>query len=285
MRAADAGKLIGMTVAFARLDLEMAVREIANAGFAAVEVHATHLGPGLPGVPVTERHADAAGEMIRSCGLAVSSLNVVDDATFDPHGDAEARRRTVAGLAAHLRLAAAMGSPRVLIFDGRAAVTEAVPAVGRLCEVVENALERSGLRDPPDVSVELHPFTFALAHNVVEELAAALRGVGAGLCVDFCHFAVALGPSFVAALTDEVLAAVNHVHLADSDCVSSELHLPPGLGVLDLEAIVERLSSRRLAIGWDLFGWPSPRAAAGQYLGRYAALVARHGRLVREAAS
>lgn len=283
MGAPDTGKLIGMTVAFARLDLEMAVHEIANAEFSAIEVHGKHLGPGLPGVPVTERHADAAGELIRSRDLVVSSLNVVADATFDPHGDAEARGRTVDGLAAHLRLAAAMGSPRVLIFDGRAAAGEATHAVGRLREVVADALERSGLDDPPDVSVELHPFTFALAHNVVDELAAALRTVGAGLCVDFCHFAVALGPSFLTALTDDVVAAVNHVHLADSDRVSSELHLPPGVGVLDLEAIVDRLSARRLAIGWDLFGWPSPRAAVRDYLGRYAALVARHDRAVSKA--
>lgn len=273
-----------MTVAFARLDLETAVHEIANAGFSAVEVHGTHLGPGLPGVPVSERHAEAVGELIRSRGLVVSSLNVVDDATFDPHGGAEARRRTVEGLAAHLRLAAAMGAPRVLTFDGRAAADDTLHAAERLCDVVAGALELSGLSDPPDVSVELHPFTFALAHNAVAKLSSALRSAEAGICLDFCHFGVALGPSFLTALTDDVVAAVNHVHLADSDCVSSELHLPPGVGVLDLEAIVDRLSGRHLAIGWDLFGWPSPRAAVRDYRGRYAALVARHARAVSRAA-
>jgi sugar phosphate isomerase/epimerase len=271
----DVGHLIGMTVALARLDLESAVNEIAHGGFGAVEVHGSQLGPGLPGVPITERHAEAAGQLIRAIGLVVSTLNVVDDATFDPHGDPEARERTTSGLATHLRWAAAMGAPRVLIFEGRAAAENVPAAIAKLVETIEQARERCGLADPPAVSVELHPFTFALAHGAVAELAHALLAVEAGLCLDFCHFAVALGASFSATLTDEIVRAINHVHLSDSDCVSSELHFPPGLGMLDLEAIVDRLARRELAIGWDLFGWPWPRKAVQEHRDAYAALVAR----------
>ena len=67
--ASDAGLLIGMTVPFARLDVESAAAELLALGFEAVEVHTLQLGPGLAGVPVHERHAAAAGDALRAASL------------------------------------------------------------------------------------------------------------------------------------------------------------------------------------------------------------------------
>jgi sugar phosphate isomerase/epimerase len=258
-----------MTVALARLDAEAAAAELAALGFEAVEFHLLQLGPGLPGVPVLERHADALGEYLRAAGLVVSSLNCAGAPGFEPLQEPKAAAEE---LARQLRLAAAMGAPRVLCWDGRGDGPE---APRRLAGCIEAALEQSRLAKPPAVSVELHPFTFALARRLVPEVAESLRRVGAGICLDFCHFGVALGPDFAEELTPEVLRAVNHVHFADTDCATSELHFPPGDGVLDLAALVTQLSGPDRVLAWDLFGWPAPRAAIRRTMHAYAHYVSQ----------
>jgi sugar phosphate isomerase/epimerase len=279
---ADHGKLIGMSLIAGRDDIETATATVSSLGFEAIEIHASQIGPGLPGVPVFEAHAAAAGDVIRRAGMTVSTLNVVGDATFDPFGGPEALAATVDGLAAHLRWAAAMGAPRVLIWEGRVTRRQDVAAACKtLAEAIAAAAERSRLADPPVVSCELHPFTFALQHRALPELATALRPVGAGICLDYCHCAVALGRDFIATFDDEVMAAVNHVHYCDSDALTSELHFPPGDGVLDLDAIGARLAGRPLALSWDLFGWPGVRHAVRSCFDTYATFVRGHAAGVR----
>jgi sugar phosphate isomerase/epimerase len=273
----DHGKRIGMSVVLLRDDLETAAQTLLGLGFEGMEVHSSHLAPGIPGVTVFDRHAEAAGDLIRGIGLAVSTLNVVGDASFDPFGDRVARQATVEAMARQLRWAAAMGSPRILIWEGRVREPAGVTAACRtLAEVIEQARERSGLPEPPGISAELHPFTFGLAHRALPELAATLRSVDAGICLDFCHFGVALGADLLALLSDDVLDAVDHVHYSDTDLVTSELHFPPGEGVVDLDAIGARLEGIPIATSWDLFGWPAPRTAMRRGMGRYRAFVERH---------
>lgn len=271
MIAPDHGRLIGMTIGFPRLDAEEAADLLAQLGLEAVEIHLFQLGPGLPGVPVFEGHATALGESLRQRGLVVSTLNGAGAPGFEPHTDWEGSANE---LARQLRLAAALGSPRLLCWDGRLPAGEpSAPAPRRLAECIAAGRERSRLADPPAISVELHPFTFALERRLVSELAEELRRVEAGICLDFCHFGVALGPAFASDFDDEILAAVNHVHFADTDCVTSELHFPPGKGILDLDLIVSRLSGLQVALAWDLFGWPAPRAAIRESLSAYARFV------------
>jgi sugar phosphate isomerase/epimerase len=271
----DAGLAIGMSVCFLRNDLETAVAEVADLGFDAVEIFGGHLGPGLPNVRPFEAHAAAAAELVRRSGLVVSTLNVVGAEGFDPFGDRDAYDATVALTADHLRLAAAMGSPRILVWDGRIAdPRDAADASARLAGIFDEARTRSGLSAPPAISVELHPFTFALQHRRLNDLAAALRGSGAGICLDLCHFGVGLGNGWLDAVDDEVLAAIDHVHYSDTDLETSELHFPLGLGRLDLDAVDAKLAGRGLAVAWDLFGWPAPRAAVAHSMARYRQAVA-----------
>ena len=273
----DRGLLTGMSVCFLRDDLETATRNVAELGFEAIEVYGGHLTPGMPGVAAFEGHAEAAGTLIRRQGLVVSTLNVVGMEGFDPFGGTAAFDATVALTAGHLRLAAALGSPRILVWEGRVADVRDVPAAcATLSRCFEAAAAKSGLADPPRISVELHPFTFGLAHRRVAELSRALVGVGAGICFDFCHFGVALGSDLLTAIDDEVLPAINHVHYSDTDLVTSELHFPPGDGRLDLDAIGRRLKGRGLSIGWDLFGWPSPRQAIETHMNQYRGFVRSH---------
>jgi sugar phosphate isomerase/epimerase len=272
--APDVNLRVGMSVTLLRNDLEDAAGVIADLGFQALEVHLSHLGPGLPGVPVYEGHAAAAGDLIRQHGLVVSTLNAVADSSFQPFGGSAAMKATVTALAHQLRLAAAMGSPRLLIYEGRvSSAPEVSGAIRLLVTCLEQAQAESGLADPPAFSVECHPYTWALAYRRLPELAAALRGVGAGICLDFCHFGVALGSRIDDWLDPGVLDAVNHLHYSDTDASTPELHFPPGRGTLDLAAIAERLRGRGLAAGWDLFGWPGPRETMRVYFDRYEAFV------------
>lgn len=271
-----------MSLLAGRDDIEVAAAAVKQLGFDGMEVHAHQLGPGLPGVPIFEAHAAAAGDVVRHAGLFVSTLNVVGDATFDPFGGPDALTTTIDGLAAHMRWAAAMGAPRILIWEGRVAQREDVEAACQtLAHVIETAGRRSGLTTPPPVSCELHPFTFALKHRAIPQLAKALSAVGAGICFDFCHFGVALGRNLLDYLDDDVVNAINHVHYADSDTKSSELHFPPRDGVLDLDAIGARLAGKPLALSWDLFGWPGPRHAVQSRMGVYRAFVERHAASAR----
>jgi sugar phosphate isomerase/epimerase len=266
-----------MSVCFLRDDLETATRIVADLGFEAMEVFGGHLTPGMPGVAAFEGHAAAAGALIRRQGLVVSTLNVVGVEGFDPFGGTAAFDATVALTAGHLRLASALGSPRILVWEGRIAdATDVTAACATLARCFEAAIADSGLVEPPRISVELHPFTFGLAHRRVAELARALAGVGAGICFDFCHFGVALGDDLLATIDEEVLGAINHVHYSDTDLVTSELHFPPGDGRLDLDAIGRRLEGRSLSMGWDLFGWPSPRQAMERHMDRYRSFVRSH---------
>lgn len=273
----DHGLTIGMSVCFLRDDLETAARTVASLGFEAIEVYGGHLTPGMAGVAANKGHAAAAGELIRRHGLVVSTLNVVGVEGFDPLGGPEAFEATVTLTAHHLRLAAALGSPRILVWEGRVADASQVrTASATVARCFDAARTASGLDDPPRISVELHPFTFALAHRQLPVLASALAEVSAGICFDFCHFGVALGRDLLDSIDDDVLAVIDHAHYSDTDVVSSELHFPPGDGVLDLDAIGERLAGRGLSIAWDLFGWPSPRHAMESRMDRYRAFVRAH---------
>jgi sugar phosphate isomerase/epimerase len=264
-----------MTVSVPRFDLEAAVAEILAAGYGAIEVFIGQLGPGVFDVPGEEAHAAAARAHIERQGLVPVMLNAAGG-SFDPLRQPEHAVETLAG---QLRLAAALGMPRLLIWDGihdADAVVSSGDAPRHLAESIVAARTASGLADPPIVSVELHPFTFAFEHDLLEQTAAALADVGAGICLDVAHFGVALGPDFAAGLSETVLAAVNHVHWCDSDCRTGGFHFPPGAGVVDLASLERALAGRQAVLSYDLFGWPAPREAMRDYREDYAALVERH---------
>lgn len=273
--APDQNLLIGMSLVFPRNDLEPAAAMLAEYGFQAVEVYFGQLAPSDPRPPIHEGHASAAAEMIRAAGLIVSSLNVVGDSGFDPHSSTESRHKSVETLTYHLRVGAAMGAPRVLIWEG-VADTSPKEAANVLADVITEATAKSGLRQPPRVTVEPHPHTFGIRGDALEELAGALVQADGSICLDFCHFAVARGAGFVDGLADEVLDAFDHVHFSDTDGKSSELHFPPGAGVLDLDKIGRRLQGRTFTCAWDLFGWPAPRAALTSAMPAYAHFVEQY---------
>jgi sugar phosphate isomerase/epimerase len=270
---ADKGALVAMSVVLPRLDIEEAASALHAMGFSWVEAHYAQLESPAR-TPMSDAAARVAGEELARQGVRIASFNVVGRPEFMPHGGDGAMRSSVSCLAQDLRWAAAMGAQRVLVWDGFASEEDIEEAPRALRRCIEEAQKRSELDQVPEVSVELHPFTFALQHGRTEALAHELAACGAGICLDFCHFGVALGPGFFESLAEGVLPAVNHVHFADSDCATPELHFPPGRGRLDLDAVQEALSGLDVAVAWDLFGWPTPRRAIVETKDAYAAFVA-----------
>ena len=265
-----------MSLIASRDDLETAAATVKELGFDGMEVHTLHIAPGISGEPVFEGHAAAAGEAIQRAGLMVSTFNVVGDDSFDPFSGQASLENTIDRLAEHLRWADAMGSPRVLIWDGRVEDRSEVPSACRvIARVIESARDRCGISDPPSISCKLHPFTFALQHQALNPLAETLLSVEAGICFDFCHFGVALGQELLEHVDDQVVAAIDHIHYSDTDTLTSALHFPPGEGVLDLHAISERLYGKPVAASWDLSGWPEPRYAVRSGMESYRKFVQR----------
>lgn len=272
----DAGKLVGMSGWLALEDIEEACTTFLGLGFNAIGVFHTQVASRLISAPLYEGQFRAVGNIIREAGLVVSTLNVIKDRDeFDPLGSAESLKAAVHVLARDLQRAAVMGAPGILIWDGRVDDEKAADtAPARMAECIARAREASGLSEAPEISIELHPFTFALKYRRVTQFAEALRQVGAGLCVDFCHFAVGLGRDFLDVIDDDVMASVNEIHYSDSDCETSEFHMPPGRGVLDMARIADRFRGRRIPASWDLFQWPAPRAAVRKYMPVYREFVA-----------
>lgn len=273
MAKSDVGCTIGMTVSLPRLDLEAAFCVLAASGFEAVEVFVGQLGPGIVDVALLPAHAAAAARAARDAGLLVSTLNCIDR-PLDPFRDEQSLAVAATQVAGYLRLGAAMGAQRILIWDGELDAPDLLAnAPENLAQCIQRAYETCGPGDPPEVAVELHPNTFAFRHGMHEETAERLRAVGAGVCLDFCHAAVAFGRDFLSRLGPGLLAAVTHVHYADGDCVSEQLHFPPGHGVLNLGEITGALAGTGLPVAWDLFGWPGPRAAMAEGMQSYRAAV------------
>lgn len=269
----DVGHTIGMTVGLPRLDLEAAFTTLGEGGFEYAEVFLGQLGPGVVEVPLFPGHAAALADLGTATGVGVSTLNCIVGG-FHPFGGADALRRAAEQVCHYLKLGHAAGAPRILIWDGELeAAEDAREAPDALAECVRRAVDMCELDDPPAVAVELHPNTFAFMHRVHDRTAERLRSVGAGVCLDFAHAGVALGPDFMERLGAGFLEAVTHVHYADSDCATEQLHVPPGHGVLDLDAALARLSGTGLPVAWDLFGWQSPRAAVARGMDRYRAAV------------
>jgi sugar phosphate isomerase/epimerase len=272
----DVGKLVGMSVWLALEDLEQACTTLGDLGFEGMSVVYTQVGSRLISAPVYEGHYAAAGDIIREAGLVVSTLNAIEDAPrFDPFSSTESNVRSAEGLARHLRNASAMGAPGILIWDGRADGPGQLEAAPRMfTECIARARELAGPGTANiSISVEFHPFTFALKYGKLPELAAMLPDVGAGFCIDFCHFGVALGKDFIKELTDPVMEATREVHYSDTDCKTSEFHYPAGRGILDMEALEEHFRGRQLPVGLDLFQWPAPRSGARSAWDKFTSFV------------
>ena len=108
-------------------------------------------------------------------------------------------------------------------------------------------------------TAEPHPFTLGMDNAFMKQLCDQLDREHFGVLFDFCHYGVGQPETYVQAIY-ELGSRIEHLHYSDTDGVTSELHYPPGKGVLDLKAMNRAL----VDIGFagtstlDMYGYPVP---------------------------
>lgn len=253
--------LWGNSISFEDYPLEQALEIMHQAGFTGVEMWKPQLRRCRTAELRKRFAAYAAGK-----GLALGGLNVVGEAYFQPFGDEAQRRNTLEGVKADVDYAVSLGVRDVLIWEGirppglshRQVLDLLAPLTALLGAAVEYA-KANGAR----ILVEPHPFTVGMNDEFLIRLCDALPAQDFGITFDFCHYGVGRPQDYVQAVY-RLGSRIQHVHFADTDQRSSELHLVPGEGVLDLTALLRALRdigySGQLAL--DLYGHPTPGAAA-----------------------
>jgi sugar phosphate isomerase/epimerase len=252
----------GNSITFEDYPLEQALRLMCDLGFDGVEMWKHHLKRCK-----TEslRREVAAG--IKEMGLRLAGLNVVGEPYFQPFGTDEQMQGALDGLKADVEFAQSLGVHDVLIWEGvrPPGSTESDCLTRLLPRLVEFFRAAIAFAAPLKARflVEPHPFTVGMDDRVLIKLHDALDSPHFGITYDCCHYGVGRPKDYVAVI-HALGPRIRHIHLADSDLVTSELHYALGAGCLDLQAILDAFKAIRYdgTLTLDLYGNPMPLQAA-----------------------
>lgn len=263
-------ELTGMTIVFPSVPLENNLELQAELGFSAVEMWKPQLGPRLGPRMLAE-----VARYARDIGVRLSALNSIGEPYFNPFAGAAAFQTTLDGLKADIEICHHLGIPTLAVWEGRPQTGQSLSwhleIQGRLFSA---ALDYAGAQGIQEIVFEPHPFTVGFVLGGLPDLCRDVGTERFGLIMDTCHLGVAFPHDYLGQLA-ELVPYVRHVHLADSDLRTSELHYPPGSGVLDLEACVRTLwdGGYRGSVAWDLFSWPFPARAIRETRAAFERLV------------
>lgn len=254
------------SITFEDYPLEPMLGMLREIGFSGVEMSKAHL----------RRCRTAAlrasfAEYASGLGLRMGGLNAVGEPYFQPFGDSVQLAATLVGLREEVDYALSLGVKDVLIWEGRApeGTTEEhwIPyLLPRLLDLFRAALAYA---EPKQVRflVEPHPFTVGMSDRLLASLYDQLDSAYFGITYDFCHYGVGRPRDYVDAVR-QLGRRIRHVHFADSDQKSSELHFAPGDGKMDMRAVLQALRDVGYdgKITLDLYGHPTPMEAAKRSL-------------------
>ncbi|NWF70324.1 MAG: sugar phosphate isomerase/epimerase [Chloroflexi bacterium] len=247
--------LRGNSITFHAYPLEEACQRIAAAGCTSVEMWHEHLRACK--TPALLRHfRDFAADL----GLSLWGLNVVGAEYFQPFGAQAAYNATLAGLKADVDYALELGVTQVMVWEGthppfKIAQKDMLATLTALFQDAIAYARPKGVR----LLAEPHPFTLGMDLDFMGQLCDRLGSAHFGILFDFCHFGVGK-PGQIVAAVHTLGQRIQHLHYSDTDGQSSELHFPPGRGILDLDAVDAALK----AIGFsgtatlDMYGYPLP---------------------------
>ena len=248
----------GSTITLEDYPVEEAVRLFREAGFNSLEMWKHH----LKRTRTAELRAKFA-VFAQEHGVSMGGFNAVGEDYFQPFKTDIHLQQTIDGIKADTDFAVALGTPDVLLWEGRA------PERTNETEWLDRLLPRSiemfqdviaygkplGIR----YLVEPHPFTVGMSDKFLTRLCDSLDELHFGVTYDFCHYGVGRTSEYIAAV--RILEhRIKHLHFSDSDQQSSELHFPPGQGRMDIQGILQALRE----IGYngtatlDLYGYPTP---------------------------
>jgi sugar phosphate isomerase/epimerase len=254
--------IIAGSISFCDYPLEDALVRIRACGFDAVEMWQPHLAKCRTPALLAHFHRQA-----RALGLELFGLNVIGFDWFRPFGSEADFSATLRQLKADIDYAVALGVRDVMIWEGVRPERGGRNVLQQQClprlvvlfgEALPYAAER-GL----NILCEPHPFTLAIEDWFAIELYDRLAAPNFGYIYDCCHYGVGRPTDYAQAIRN-LEHRIRHVHFADSDRTTSELHFPPGEGSLDLDAIVAAFAEvgYRGTISLDLYGWPLPERGA-----------------------
>lgn len=252
-------RLCGNSITFQDYTVEAACRLMAAAGCNAVEMWPPHLA-GCRTPRLLRQFRDFAAD----CGLELWGLNAVGADYFQPFDSQSSYDRTLAGLKADVDYALELGVNDVMVWEGVRPAGSDIADVDMLAVLVELFREAIDYAAPKGVrfTAEPHPFTLGMDNAFMIQLCDQLDREHFGILFDFCHYGVGQPETYVQTIY-ELGSRIEHLHYSDTDCVTSELHFPPGKGVLDLEAMHRALAD----IGFggtstlDMYGYPLPQEA------------------------
>jgi sugar phosphate isomerase/epimerase len=251
--------ILGNPMIFRDLTLEAALRTVAALGYDALE-----LWPPQIAACKTDGLRRELAAYCAALGVPAVRLNAAGADYFDaPLTSPGAFVRALPGLKQHILAAEALGMHHLLTWEGRRPAGLAADTLHgdylRAAVTIFRKAVAFGRDHGVALTIEVHPFTFGID---LDWLLRLFDGVGAhdfGLTYDCAHFGVGLPNDHLAAIA-RLSPHIHHVHFSDSDLATSELHLAPGRGRLDLPAIITALRSISYTGTWmlDLWGWPFP---------------------------
>jgi sugar phosphate isomerase/epimerase len=252
----------GSSITFEDYPLEQAVKVMADLGFTRVEMWKHHLLRCK-----TPELRQMFAEFAASSGIMMGGLNVVGEDYYRPFGTEEEFGQTLRGLKNDVDYALSLGTTDALIWEGVRPVgfDEAWCKERLLPRLIELFRQAIAYANPKGVRflVEPHPFTVGMSDSFLIELYDSLPSGSFGITYDFCHYGVGRPHDYVQAVRN-LGQRIRHIHLADSDLLSSELHFAPGEGRMDINALVDVFKEINYngTLTLDLYGNPTPIRAA-----------------------
>ena len=154
-----------------------------------------------------------------------------------------------------------LGVTDVMVWEGVRPQESDMPTADLLAVLVNLFREAIDYARPKGVrfTAEPHPFTLGMDNDFMKKLCDQLDREHFGVLFDFCHYGVGQPGTYVNAIY-ELGPRIEHLHYSDTDGVTSELHYPPGKGVLDLAAMNKALVDISFAgtSTLDMYGYPTP---------------------------
>ena len=202
-------------------------------------------------------------EYIESLGMKLVGSNVPDSAYFQTLTSSDDVKVALAGIQRDLDIAADLGVEYLITFEGRVPTGATREIIfGRLLDDTVELMQRTcsyAAKKGIEIQIEVHPFTLGVNLDFAVQLYDRVKMDNFGFVYDSCHFAVGLPDGYIDAI-GTLGHRIKHVHFADSDKKSSELHFPPGRGCLDMDGIVSALKEIQFSGYWmlDLYLYPLP---------------------------
>ena len=257
--------LIGNPMIFRDLPFERAINKMVEYGYDAVE-----LWPPQIADYTTPLKRGELAERIDRAGLKAIRLNAADPPYFQALHNPDEVAAIVQGLRGDIDQCVALGLSQLLSWEGRRLPSRSPDArhgwvLDCTCAIFEQALayaEPKGV----SISIEVHPFTLGMDLPWCQKLCDRLASDHFGVVYDCCHFGVGLPERYLDAI-GELGRRIKHVHFADSDAKSSEVHFAPTTGCLDLDGIVDRLKQIGFAGSVMLDLWLEPDPDKGCRIG------------------